>query len=73
MADVNPIEGAAREHCSRLLKSQTALMLPPDLADAFAILAFTLGAAWALDRPELIELANAQLDSVRAQDAGRIS
>jgi hypothetical protein len=48
-------------------------MLPPDLADAFAILAFTLGAAWALDRPELIDLANAQLDSIRAQDAGRVS
>jgi hypothetical protein len=70
---MNPIEGAAREYCDRLLKSQTALMLPPDLADAFAILAFTLGAAWALDRPELIELANAQLDSARAQEVGRIS
>lgn len=73
MAEMNPIEGAARQHCARLLKSQTALMLPPELADAFAIIAFTMGAAWALDRPELIELANAQLDSIRAQDAGMAS
>jgi hypothetical protein len=73
MSDENPIENAAREYCARLLKSKTALMLPPDLADAFAILAFTLGAAWALDRPALIDLANAQLDSIRAQDAGRVS
>jgi hypothetical protein len=69
----NPVERAAIKHCSRLLQSETAKMLPHDAAVAFAVLAFTLGAAWALDRPDMIDLANAQLDSIRAQDAGRVS
>jgi hypothetical protein len=67
------MERAALKHCAGLLQSDTARMLPRELADAFAILAFTLGAAWALDRTDMLELANAQLDSIRAQDAGRVS
>lgn len=69
----NPIEAAAREHCAKLLTSQTAQMLPPNLAEAFATLAFTIGAAWALDRQDMIDLANAQIDSIRAANAGSIS
>ena len=69
----NPVEAAARDYCAKLLDSPTAKMLPPDLALAFAILAFTLGAAWALDRPDLRDLAHAMSDSHRAKEAGRVS
>lgn len=73
MVDENFIEVAAREHCARLLNSQTASLLPPHLAEGLVILAFTFGAAWALELPHLIELGNAQLDSMRAAQAGRVS
>lgn len=74
MADpTNPIEVAARAHCANLLRSETAALLPLDLAEGFAIVAFTLGAAWALERHDMIELANAQMDSMRARVDGSIS
>jgi hypothetical protein len=66
----NPIEVAAREYCAKLLESKTARLLPPDLAEAFAIVAFSLGAAWALDEPRMRDIANAQIDSLRARDKG---
>lgn len=69
----NPVEVAAQEYCAKLLESKTAALLPPDLAVAFATVAFTLGAAWALDRPDIADLANAQMDSMRAQANGSIS
>jgi hypothetical protein len=71
--DVNPVEVAAREYCAKLLESQTARLLPPDLADAFAMVAFVLGAAWALDRPDLKEMAHAMSDSMRAQARGSLT
>jgi hypothetical protein len=69
----NPVEAAARDYCKKLLESETAQMLPPDLALAFVIVAFTLGAAWALDRPDLRDMAHAMSDSCRAREAGSIS
>lgn len=69
----NPVEVAAREYCAKLLESKTARLLPPDLALALATIAFTLGAAWALDEPRIRELADAQMDSMRARAAGSMS
>jgi len=69
----NAVEIAARTCCANLLQSKTAQLLPTDLAEAFAISAFLLGAAWALDRPDLIAIANAQMDSMRAALDGRVS
>lgn len=69
----NPVELAARTCCAHLLRSKTAQLLPSDLAESFAMSAFLLGAAWALDRPDLIEIANAQMDSMRAALDGRVS
>lgn len=69
----NPVEAAARDYCKKLLESKTAALLPPELALALVTVAFTLGAAWALDRPDIADLANAQMDSMRAQASGSIS
>ena len=46
------IEAAAKEHCDWLIEKSGAL--------AVVILAFTIGAAWALGETEMIELARAQ-------------
>lgn len=70
---VNPVEVAAREYCAKLLESKTAVLLPPELALAFATVAFTLGAAWALDEPKIRDIANAQMESLRARAKGSIS
>jgi hypothetical protein len=59
------VEAAAKLHCRTLLNSQSARMLPRDRAEALIILAFTFGAAWALDRPDMIALAEAQIDARR--------
>lgn len=69
----NPVELAAETYCAKLLESTTAQLLPADLALAFATVAFTLGAAWATDRPEILELANAQVDSLRARANGSLT
>jgi len=58
------IEGVARKHCARLLRSAAARRDPKG-AEALVILAFTFGAAWALDRPDMIELAGAQMDGLK--------
>lgn len=60
------LEQIAREHCSRLLDSKTAKALPREQAEGLVIIAFTLGAAWGMDCPDMIELANAQFDSLRS-------
>lgn len=70
---MNPVEIAALKCCATLLETPTAKRLPRDLAEAFAIAAFSVGAAWALDRPDLIELANAEVQSGRARTSGSIS
>lgn len=72
-AESNPVEAAAREYCARLLTSRAAQVLPKDSREALVIVAFSLGAAWALNRPDMIELADAQMDSMRAQRDGRTS
>lgn len=64
------VELAAREYCAKLLESKTAQMLPPDLALSLVTVAFILGAAWALDEPKIRDIANAQMDSIRAQASG---
>lgn len=69
----NPVEVAAREYCAKLLESKTAQRLPADLALAFATAAFALGAAWALDRPDIADIANAQIDSMRARANGSMA
>lgn len=66
-SDPGGIEGIAREHCARLLQSKAARSIPTDVAEGLVILAFTFGAAWALERPDMIELAHAQFDSIKAQ------
>lgn len=53
------VEDAARLHCDFLLKSSAARRFPEE-AEALIILAFTIGSAWGLDRPDMIELAKAQ-------------
>jgi hypothetical protein len=60
------LEKIAREHCARLLDSKAAKALPREQAEGLAIIAFTIGAAWGMDRPDMIELANAQFDSLRS-------
>jgi hypothetical protein len=60
------VEAAAKRYCRRLLDSKSAHMLPKDRAEALVILAFTFGAAWALDRPDMVDLAEAQIDSARS-------
>lgn len=60
------IEQAARQHCANLLTSSAARALPKDMAEALVIIAFTYGAAWALDRPDMIELGDAQFDAMRS-------
>lgn len=61
------VEQAARQHCASLLTSSVARALPKEKAEALVILAFTYGAAWALGRPDMIDLGNAQLDSIRSE------
>ena len=65
-------ESAALKHCSRLLESALARTMPKADAQALVICAFTYGAAWALDRTDLIDLGNAQLDSSRAARNGSV-
>ena len=50
-----------------------AKRLPAAEATALTIIAFTIGAAWALNEQGLIDLANAQMDSSAAARAGAIS
>lgn len=65
VTDPNSIEAAALKHCEFLLgKSQGVVR---DALKATVVLAFTVGAAWALDRPDMIELAKAQMESIRAR------
>ena len=73
MASTSPVEAAAQDYCARLLESRTARLLPSDLALAFATIAFILGAAWALDEPKIRDIANAQMESMRAREGGRVS
>lgn len=60
------IEQAALHTCATLLTSNTARALPDEQAKALVILAFTYGAAWALDRPDMIGLGDAQLEALRS-------
>lgn len=60
------LEEAARTHCANLLTSSAARALPKSMAEALVIIAFTYGAAWALDRPDMIALGDAHLDSMRS-------
>lgn len=70
---VNELETIARKHCAKLFDSAAAKRLPKDQAEALIIVAFTLGAAWGLDRPDMLELADAQIDSTRAANNGALT
>jgi hypothetical protein len=59
-------ETIAREHCAKLLNSRAGKRCGAD-AEALVILAFTFGAAWALDRPDMLELGNAQIEAMRSE------
>lgn len=54
--NANPVEAAAREYCAKLLTSRAARALPKEAADALVIVAFSLGAAWALGRPDMADV-----------------
>lgn len=56
------IETAAKRDCDWLLRSAVVRKLDRKEAEALIILAFTVGAAWALDRPDMVELARAQAE-----------
>lgn len=62
------IEHAARSVCWKLLTSVVAAIragqFTPTMGDAVVLIAFTYGAAWALDLPEMIDLGDAQLDAI---------
>ena len=73
MDDENQVEAAARLHCARLLDTALAKRFPEADVLGLVIIAFTLGAAWALDEPNLIDLANAQMDSARASRDGKLA
>jgi len=62
----NPIESVARERCAKLFTSKAALELTTEQAEALIIVAFCYGAAWALGTEEVIELGNAQMESLRS-------
>jgi hypothetical protein len=69
----NPVEKAALQHCAKLLTTATARRLPKDQAEGLVTAAFVMGAAWALDDPKIMEMADAQIDAVRAAREGRVS
>lgn len=73
MSDKTGIEAAALKHCDRLLNSALGRRIGKADAMALVIIAFTYGAAWALDDLDMIALGNAQMDSSRAAKAGSMS
>jgi hypothetical protein len=72
MDEENVVEAAARLHCARLLDTALAKRFPEADVLGLVIIAFTLGAAWGVGEPELIELANAQMDSARVSRSGSL-
>jgi hypothetical protein len=71
--EAGAFEAAALRCCERLLDSALAKRFPESDVKGLAIIAFTLGAAWALNEQPLIDLANAQMDAARASREGRMS
>lgn len=69
----NPVEKAALQHCEKLLTTAAARTLPRVQAEGLVTAAFVMGAAWALDDPKIMELADAQIDAVRAAREGKVS
>jgi len=65
-SEASNLEVIARQYCERLLNSGAAKLLPPAQRDALIIIAFTFGAAWALDAPDMVALGNAQIESLRS-------
>lgn len=73
MNEENIVEAAARLHCARLLDTALAKRFPEADVLGLVIIAFTLGAAWGVGEPGLIDLANAQMDAARVSRDGRLS
>lgn len=61
------IEAAAKRDCDWLLQSSAAKKLTRAEAEGLVILAFTVGAAWALDCPDMVTLARAQHEAIVAK------
>jgi hypothetical protein len=57
------LEREARRICAKLLGSKYARE-QGDKAVALVMLSFAMGAAWALNEPRAIELAEAQMESI---------
>jgi hypothetical protein len=62
MDEQNQYEEEVLAHCSKLLTSDAAQMLPRAQAEALVIIAFTLGVAWARDEPDMLELLKDHID-----------
>lgn len=73
MDEKSVLEAAALKCCERLLDTALAKRFPEADVRGLAIIAFTLGAAWALGEQPLIDLANAQMDSARVSRADRLA
>lgn len=59
------LDDIARKYCAKILESSAARALPKEQAEALAIIAFTYGACWALNEPDMVTLGDAQLESLR--------
>jgi len=67
---MNPVlefEKVAVEQCRCLVEASPIAM--QQFLEDIAVLAFTFGVAWAMDKPEMIELARAQIEALRARRA----
>lgn len=60
------IESAAKKICAKLLTTNTAMALPEGVAEALVILAFTYGAAWAINSGDMLALADAHIEALRS-------
>lgn len=59
-------EAIARDQCKRLLESRAARRFPAQ-AEALVMIAFVYGAAWALGKPDITALADAQIEALQQQ------
>lgn len=55
------LDAVARRLCARLLSSNAAKRLTPAQAEGLVIIAFAVGAAWALNLPDIVAYIEAQM------------
>lgn len=58
------LEKLILQQCEKLLSSEFARQFPQE-AKALVLISWTYGAAWALERPDMVEFGNAQFDALR--------